>query len=57
MLSEQGYVKLTVPHEFTVRLTVPNDDFKNPWRLLSFDVLVQNPKDDDPRPVIHLQQV
>ncbi|XP_063681521.1 mediator of RNA polymerase II transcription subunit 14-like isoform X2 [Bolinopsis microptera] len=53
---EQGYVKLTVPHEFTVRLTVPNDDFKNPWRLLSFDVLVQNPKDDDPRPVVHLQQ-
>ena len=52
-----GYVTLSVPHEFSVRLTVPNDDFKHPWRMLSLDINIQNPIEEDPRPPVHAFQV
>ena len=42
---ENGYVIFTVKNEFEIKLTLINDNFRNPWRLLHLKFLVKDSQD------------
>ncbi|XP_070537690.1 mediator of RNA polymerase II transcription subunit 14-like isoform X2 [Ptychodera flava] len=54
---KDGRVKFHVPHEFEATLTVMGDDPTIPWRLLSIEVLVQDPETGDGKALVHSVQV
>ena len=54
---ENGYVRLTVEHEFEVTLTLMGDSPSEVWRLLEVDITVEDKETGEGKALVHPLQV
>ena len=53
---QKGCVNFTIKNEFEIKLTLYNDNFKNPWRLIAINFLIKDEQDSNRLAMHNLQK-